>query len=69
MVQNGSCPGNNGGALIAMEIPLTSFDDKQCYDDILPIYKQRPENPREKDSKMIREVVGIEHVTLYSRES
>ena len=43
-----------------------SMDNKECYDDILPIYKMKPENPRDRESEMIRELNHIEpeQVTL-----
>ena len=44
-----------------------SFNDKECFDDILPIYKLRPENPRQRDSKMIRELSSIEHRIKYTK--
>ena len=43
-----------------------SMDNKECFDDILPIYKVKPENPRERDSKMIRELDHIEHRPKYT---
>ena len=43
-----------------------SFDDKELYDDIFPIYNLKPENPKQRDSKMIREVQSIEHRTKYT---
>ena len=43
-----------------------SMDNKECYDDILPIYKMKPENPRDKDSEMIRELDHIEHRPKYT---
>jgi hypothetical protein len=43
-----------------------SFNDKEWYDDILPIYTVKPENPRQRDSKMIREVTSIEHRRKYT---
>jgi hypothetical protein len=42
-----------------------SFNDKEWFDDILPIYTVKPENPRQRDSKMIREVTNIEHRRKY----
>ena len=43
-----------------------SMNDKELYDDILPIYTVKPENPRARDSKMIREVTSIEHRKKYT---
>jgi hypothetical protein len=43
-----------------------SMDDKGIYNDILPIYKLKPENPKERDSKMIREVTTIEYRLKYT---
>jgi hypothetical protein len=43
-----------------------SFNDKEWFDDILPIYTVKPENPRQRDSKMIREVTSIEHRRKYT---
>jgi hypothetical protein len=43
-----------------------AHDDKEQYDDIFPIYNLRPENPKQRDSKMIREVKEIEHKTKYT---
>ena len=43
-----------------------SFNDKEFFDDILPIYTVKPENPRQRDSKMIREVTSIEHRRKYT---
>ena len=43
-----------------------SMDDKELFDDILPIYKMKPEKPNDRDSKMIREVRAIEHKTRYT---
>ena len=42
-----------------------SMDDKEVFDDILPIYKMKPEKPNDRDSKMICEVHAIEHKTRY----
>jgi hypothetical protein len=42
-----------------------SFNDKEWFDDVLPIYTVKPENPRQRDSKMIREVTSIEHREVY----
>jgi hypothetical protein len=43
-----------------------SFNDKEWFDDVLPIYTVKPENPRQRDSKMIREVTSIEHRRKYT---
>ena len=43
-----------------------SMDLKESYDDIFPVYKIKPENPRERDSKMIRELDRLEHRTKYT---
>jgi hypothetical protein len=43
-----------------------SFVDSECYNDILPLYKLRPENPKERDSKMISEVIGIQDRIKYT---
>ena len=43
-----------------------TFNDKEMYDAILPIYKLKPENPRQRDSKMIREVNDIGHKIKYT---
>jgi hypothetical protein len=42
-----------------------SMDDKEVMDESRPIYKLRPENPKARDSKMIREVESISHSTKY----
>jgi hypothetical protein len=42
-----------------------SMDDKEVMDEILPIYTLKPENPKARDSKMIKEVTSIEHRTKY----
>jgi hypothetical protein len=42
------------------------MDDKEVIDDILPIYTLKPENPKSRDSKMIREVTSIEHRKKYT---
>jgi hypothetical protein len=42
-----------------------TFDDKEVMDEIRPIWKLRPENPKARDSKMIREVESISHSTKY----
>jgi hypothetical protein len=41
-----------------------SMDDKEKYDDILPIYKLTPENPR--DIKMLRQFERVEHRPKYT---
>ena len=43
-----------------------TFNDKETYDAILPLYKLKPENPRQRDSKMIREVSDIGHKIKYT---
>ena len=43
-----------------------SMDDKELFDNILPIYKVKPENPRERDSKMVREVINVESRITYT---
>ncbi|CAN5537016.1 hypothetical protein BH18THE2_BH18THE2_37580 [soil metagenome] len=43
-----------------------SMDDKELFNDILPIYKMKPKKPNDRDSKMIREVRAIEHKTRYT---
>jgi hypothetical protein len=43
-----------------------TMNDKECYDAILPLYKLKPENPRERDSRMIREVADIGHKIKYT---
>jgi hypothetical protein len=43
-----------------------SMDDKQMYDDILPIYKQVYEDPRSRDSKILRRFERIEHRITYT---
>ena len=43
-----------------------TMNDKETYDAILPLYKLKPENPRERDSKMIREVADIGHKIKYT---
>jgi hypothetical protein len=43
-----------------------TFDDTEAYNDILPTYKLRPENPKERDSKMISEVIGIQDRIRYT---
>jgi hypothetical protein len=42
-----------------------TMDDKEVMDEILPIYTLKPENPKARDSKMIREVTSIEHRVKY----
>ena len=36
-----------------------TMDDKEVFDDVLMIYTLKPENPKARDSKMIREVTGV----------
>jgi hypothetical protein len=36
------------------------------YDDILPIYKMVPENPRQRDTKMLRQFERIEHRLVHT---
>jgi hypothetical protein len=43
-----------------------TMDDKEVMDEIRPVWKLRPENPKARDSKMIREVTGIEHRVKYT---
>ena len=43
-----------------------SMDDKEMYDDILPIYTLKPEKPNDRDSKMIREIKTIESRIKYT---
>ena len=43
-----------------------TMNDKGTYDAILPLYKLKPENPRQRDSKMIREVTDIGHKIKYT---
>ena len=43
-----------------------SMDDKEMYDDTLPIYKLQPKDPRNRDSEMIREIRNIEHRIKYT---
>jgi hypothetical protein len=43
-----------------------SMDDKEMFDDILPIYTVKEERPGFKDTKMIREVANIEHRRKYT---
>jgi hypothetical protein len=43
-----------------------TFDDTEIYNDILPTYKLKPENPMERDSKIISEVIGIQHRIRYT---
>ena len=43
-----------------------TMNDKETYDAILPLYKLKPENPRQRDSKMIREVSDIGHKIKYT---
>lgn len=44
-----------------------SISDKEWFDDIMPIYTVKPENSRQQDSKMIREVTrSIEHRRKYT---
>ena len=38
-----------------------SMDLKEMYDDVYPIVKVVPENPRDRDSKMIRQFQRMEH--------
>ena len=45
-----------------------TMDDKEVMDEILPIYTLKPENPKARDSKMIREVTSIEHRPKYLLE-
>jgi hypothetical protein len=45
-----------------------SMDDKQMYDDILAIYKMVPENPRQRDTKMLRQFERIEHRLVHTLE-
>ena len=45
-----------------------SMNNKEMFDDILPIYKVKPENPRERDSAMIREFDYIQHRIKYTLE-
>jgi hypothetical protein len=40
--------------------------DQKKYDAILPLYKLKPENPKQRDSKMIREVSDIGHKIKYT---
>ena len=42
------------------------MDQKECYDAILPLYKLKPENPKQRDSKTIREVSDIGHKMKYT---
>jgi hypothetical protein len=44
-----------------------SMDDQELYDDILPIYKVKPEKPGDRDTKYIREVINIEHRIKYTK--
>jgi hypothetical protein len=44
-----------------------SFNDKEMYDDILPIVKNKPKT-NERDSEMIREVISIEHRIKYTEQ-
>jgi hypothetical protein len=43
-----------------------TMDDKECFDDILPIYKLKPKDPKQRDSEMIRELDHIEHRIKYT---
>ena len=43
-----------------------TMDQKEKYDAILPIYKLKPENPKQRDSKIIREVADIGHKIKYT---
>jgi hypothetical protein len=43
-----------------------SMDQKEKYDAIFPIYKLKPENPKQRDSKMIREVSDMGHKMKYT---
>ena len=43
-----------------------TMDQKEWYDAILPLYKLKPENPKQRDSKMIREVADIGHKRKYT---
>jgi hypothetical protein len=42
-----------------------TFNDKECFDSILPIVKNTPKT-KERDSEMIREVTSIEHRIKYT---
>jgi hypothetical protein len=47
-----------------------SMNDKECYDDVLPIYGQKPEdpkaNPNFRDTKMIRVIDRLEPRIKYT---
>jgi hypothetical protein len=43
-----------------------SMNQKEMFDDILPIYKLKPENPKDRDTKMKREFDHIEHRPRYT---
>jgi hypothetical protein len=54
-------------ALDAAGNPISiSMDDKEMYDDILPIYKQVYENPKSRDSKILRQFDRIEHRLVHT---
>jgi hypothetical protein len=54
-------------ALDAAGNPVSiSMDDKEMYDDILPIYKQVYEDPKSRDSKILRQFERIEHRITYT---
>jgi hypothetical protein len=49
------------------DIPINqTMDDKEVMDEIRPIWSLRPENPKVRDTKMIREVTSIEHRLVYT---
>ena len=47
-----------------------SMNDKETYDDVLPIYTQKPENPKDnprfKDTKMVRVIDRLERRIKYT---
>lgn len=47
-----------------------SMNDKECFDDVLPIYTEKPENPKDnprlKDTKMIRVIDRLEPRIKYT---
>jgi hypothetical protein len=43
-----------------------SMNDKETYDNILPIYQLKPERPNDRDSRMIREIKNIEKRIKYT---
>ena len=57
MVLNGFCQGKCGSDWTSWKSRQHSLNDKECFDDVLPIYTPKPENPKDnprfKDTKMV----------------